>query len=642
MTYLCPSNQFIMKFLLFPLILLLAVQTQQAQTWTWISMPKAGTNAELRITGAPTDEGELHVAFYTFDGTKLMANDAALFPGDKANELKVQVVLPENASWVYLALKTRYNEVKSGTSEFLTNEKNYPFSGRLEKAVISSIYYRPLGIEKDDQENLKSFREALESNPGWFDQPEILKGYLLAANAAKSTSDQDNIKAHLAEISKKPKDYPEALLVQSVRTAKILGDSTLQATLRKGLDKVYPKSILAQEDLLVSFQKAVGVDEKIKIRDQFISKYPETDDNRAYLDQMTSSLADLAANQQDWAKVKTYVDQMRDPMSRARVCNTYAWTLSGESPDKPGSNYEIAEALSATSLQLLTPDATKPVYLTKNEWVNTLENMKAGYGDTYALIRYKQGHLDDALDHQLFAVQNSAYEDPDMNERYAIYLQKAGQNKDLEEFMDKIMVMGKASPKVREIHKEYWTKTATTDQLYNQYLAQLEAKAHDLLVEKVLKSWKEEDPVDFTLKDLEGNSVSLSDYKGKTVIIDFWATWCGPCKASFPGMKKAVEHFASDKDVVFLFVDTWENPENRETRVSDFIHTFNYPFHVLIDGDNAVVGNYKVGGIPTKFIIGPDQKLRFVSVGFGGNVDELFEEMKIMIELARNGSIVRT
>jgi thiol-disulfide isomerase/thioredoxin len=207
--------------------------------------------------------------------------------------------------------------------------------------------------------------------------------------------------------------------------------------------------------------------------------------------------------------------------------------------DKEGSHYDLAEEMSGASLQLLTPSATKPVYLTKNEWINSLENLKAGYGDTYALIRYKQGHVDEAIDHQLFAVQNSEYLDPDMNERYAIYLQKANQNATLEEFMDKIMVTGKASPKVKEIHKEYWTKTAGLDKLYNQYLQQLEDKAHDLLVDKVMKSWIADEPLDFTLKDLQGNSVSLSDYKGKTVILDFWATWCGPLQSQLPGNEES-------------------------------------------------------------------------------------------------------
>jgi len=626
---------------LFLFLLSLTCFSANAQTWTWISAPKPGTNAEIRISDVPTDEGPFHLAFYTMNGNKLVATDGALLTGEKSDELRAQVVLPANCSWVYLALKNQYS-VLSSTAEFLPNNTANPLSGRLEKALVSSLFSRQLGMEKDDAESTMNFRDAIKSDPQWFNQPEVLKGYFLSANASQSTADLDVIKAHMAEIADKPKNASEALLVQAYRLAKNMGDSTLQASLRKGLDKTYPKSLIAQEDMMTTFQKAVTVEDKIKIRDQFKSKYPITDDNRGTIDQMTAAIADYYANKQEWTNVKLYVDQMLDPMARARVSNTYAWTLSGESIENAGSNYDIASDLSANSIKLLSPENAKPAFMTKSEWANNLENAKAQYGDTYALIRFKEGHVDDAIDHQLFAVQNAEYADYDMNERYAVYLQKANQSKTLEEFMDKIMVMGKASPKVKEIHKEYWTKTATQDKLYAQYLDQLEDRAHDLLVDKVMKEWKQDEPVDFSLKDLQGNSVSLSDYKGKTVVLDFWATWCGPCKASFPGMKKAVEHFASDKDVVFLFVDTWERIENKETYVADFIRANNYPFHVLFDDDTKVVEQYKVEGIPTKFIIGPDQKIRFAPVGYGGNTDELFEEMKIMIELARNSNIVKS
>lgn len=631
-----------MKSLFIFLVGLLCTQLLPAQNWTWVSAPKAGTNAEILITGVPAEEGPLHLAFYTVNGTKLVASDGALLNGDKSGDLKAQVVLPENCSWVFLALKDKYNAIKSSTSEFISNEHANPLAGRLEKSLVVAQYYKPLGMEKDDAENTMNFRDAVKAEPKWFDETEVIKAYFISANSSNATSDLENIKAHITELSKKPKDVSEGLLVESVRMAKTLKDSVLQASLRKSLDKNFPKSILAQEDLLSSFQKSSTLEEKIKIREEFKSKYTINDDNRGYMDQMTSSIADWYANNQDWVNTKLYVDQILSPTTRARVANMYAWTLSGESFDKEGSHYDIAEYLSATSLKLLTPDALKPAYITKNEWVTTLEGVKAGNSDTYALIRYKQGHVDEAIDHQLFAVQNAEYLDPDMNERYVVYLQKANQNAAMEEFMDKIMVTGKASPKVKEIHKAYWTKTAGVDKLYAEYLKQIEEKAHDMLVDKVRKSWIDVDPVDFTLKDLQGNSVSLSDYKGKTIVLDFWATWCGPCKASFPGMKKAVDHYASDKDIVFLFVDTWENPENRESRVSDFIRSNNYPFHVLIDGDSKVVADYKVEGIPTKFIIGPDQKVRFAPVGYGGNTDELFEEMKIMIELARKSSMARS
>ena len=96
-------------------------------------------------------------------------------------------------------------------------------------------------------------------------------------------------------------------------------------------------------------------------------------------------------------------------------------------------------------------------------------------------------------------------------------------------------------------------------------------------------------------------------------------------------MKMAVEHYASDQNVVFLFVDTWESGDNIQGKVSDFIDSNNYPFHVLMDSANKVVADFGVSGIPTKFIIGPDQKIHFKAVGYSGNNDELVEELKMMI-----------
>ena len=117
-------------------------------------------------------------------------------------------------------------------------------------------------------------------------------------------------------------------------------------------------------------------------------------------------------------------------------------------------------------------------------------------------------------------------------------------------------------------------------------------------------------------------------------MVDFWATWCGPCIASMPAMKSAQEKLVKRGDVKFVFVDTWESVENKKENAADFMKKKEYPFHVLLDDMDKVVADYKVSGIPTKFVIDKAGNIRFKSVGFGGNDDALIDEVSMMVEMA--------
>lgn len=117
---------------------------------------------------------------------------------------------------------------------------------------------------------------------------------------------------------------------------------------------------------------------------------------------------------------------------------------------------------------------------------------------------------------------------------------------------------------------------------------------------------------DFTLKDLGGKEVTLSALKGKVVLLDFWATWCGPCKASMPLIEELHREFAG-REVVFLALNTGEsNPDTARK----FFTEKGYTSRCLLEAD-AVSVAYGVSGLPTLLIVGRDGKVTHVHRGFG-------------------------
>lgn len=116
--------------------------------------------------------------------------------------------------------------------------------------------------------------------------------------------------------------------------------------------------------------------------------------------------------------------------------------------------------------------------------------------------------------------------------------------------------------------------------------------------------------MNFKLKDLNGKEVSLSDYKGKKVFLNFWATWCHPCKAEMPEMEKLYQE-TKDSDLVILAV----NLDEEKNTVQKFINSNKYNFPVLLDTGNIVADKYEIISIPTSFFIDKEGNIDYKHIG---------------------------
>ena len=119
--------------------------------------------------------------------------------------------------------------------------------------------------------------------------------------------------------------------------------------------------------------------------------------------------------------------------------------------------------------------------------------------------------------------------------------------------------------------------------------------------------------LDFTVQDWEGNMVKLSDFFGKPIVLNFWASWCPPCKAELPDFDDACKKY--DGEVVFLMVNMTDNQIETVEVAKDFIKTYGYDFPVYFDVDYQAAMVYGVRSIPQTYFINAEGEVVTVATG---------------------------
>jgi thiol-disulfide isomerase/thioredoxin len=408
-------------------------------------------------------------------------------------------------------------------------------------------------------------------------------------------------------------------------------DSVKTKAITKLINAKYPKSNEARMTRVMSFLNVKGGPEKTEAH--FISvrsEYPNLN-----LD-MEKNLVSLAyAEVPNAGKVMQYINSMEDPVYKVAAINMAIDLINpidkALALDIATKGFEKAKKLKSR-ITLSEPMKIDPkvVY---NEYINM-----------YSKLLFKAGKNEEAYKFTKEAYTHLGNRDAELTENYGYLSAINGNYEEALPILAKSVKEGKADKKYIDQVKIGYAKLNPGSDV-DAYVASLKKEFIKTIRGLVEKSIINETPPDFYIKDINGNKVTLADFKGKTIVLDFWATWCAPCIASFPAMQIAVNKYKNDPDVKFLFIHTAERVPDPLTDAQNLLKKRNFnDFDLYMDTVDPTLKAppalkaFKISGIPMKYVIDANGKIRFKVSGFHGKDEAVAEEVAIMIEMARKGA----
>ena len=562
----------LVKLCLFTVFTICFSQSVFSQNFTYHPenpVPGEKVTVTYNPIGTPLERAEkIEVVAYEFTEEGPMATEVYLHLKNASYEGKL--IVSKDTKIVFLSFSNedkRDNNSGEGYNFWVyQKDRKSPINGAfVSMSEAYAKYYRTIGVDRDYNKALNYLDKAYSLNPDLKAKGKHLSNYSYYASKTKNAKVLEECKELIKTMRLHADSEEDMITIKALYTN--TGDKEGAKAIEDKIILEYPKGETVQRNLVNSFYKAKSLDDKLKIYKTISTEYTDSELVKSSMNRIVGSLAMDYGKTGDWESFDEYFSKIDDKVSKASYLNSLAWTFSGESTEANTEQAGKGLELSKKSLDLISAAMesyeAKPDSRTKNQWKKQLTFTYGMYADTYALCAYHEGKFDDAFHYQAKACKSNKFGDGEMNERYAIYLEKAEGPEAAEEELLKIMSQGNATSKMKDQYKRLYMANNTLESAMEKNMAFLQQLADEKKKKELENKMVEQIAPNFSLVNLNGEQITLNDLKGKVVILDFWATWCGPCKASFPGMQTAVEKYKDNDEVVFLFLDTWERSDEQ-------------------------------------------------------------------------------
>ncbi|GAB1430253.1 hypothetical protein MASR2M18_10860 [Ignavibacteria bacterium] len=443
-------------------------------------------------------------------------------------------------------------------------------------------------------------------------------GVLQAKLETKKISKED-FDAQLRAVVTAPFDTTRENLTRSfTRAMKILNMTKQADAIQNRYIAAHPKSELAEEVMIADISSARTKEEFMPATKKFIADFPSS--------QYAERIADaVISNYLQEDNINGATEFFAPPLKAPAIVMAKISGYYSEKGDIEQAKLWIDRAIVALNDSTVN---TRPVFLAPCEWEIDRRNTAATVIGAKAFIEKANHNYEQALGLYRQAVNLADDDAPDDFFAHIVeLLSAAGRNKEALDTAATYIAAARQSPEIIGSFNRIYIAVHGSPKGYDSTLAALKERSADARRARLAAGMLNIPLTNGSLTTLDGKTIKIADLKGKVVVMDFWATWCGPCRASFPAMQKLYDKYKNNPNVAFVIVNVWERVEDRKKQVADFLAKNTYTFPVYFDLKDEIVRSLGVTGIPAKFYIDKNGSAQFRDVGFEG--EEKFLEAAI-------------
>jgi thiol-disulfide isomerase/thioredoxin len=526
----------------------------------------------------------------------------------EGNSFCFTLSLPDTTS-VFIAIlidsKNKVIDDNAGRGYIVGNNKNLPnaiAAKNLAPIQLKFLSNDWLGLNFSREDIVREYEQVYELHPELKKDESFFDYARLKMKEAPAEGEQ-----MLMDFAKQ-NEYSEREqpMFHAMISYNMLGMEEESKALMERILKNFPKGEMAKAEFNARLDELEPKTEEsiLELMKEYEHIFQESNDD--YKNAYYLQIMKLDLEAQHWEKLEFYEKMLPDPIRAVHFYNDMAWELSGGDLTSQGKELLKAERLGAKALSIISHAINNP---TPADDIESLERGINNVKDTYALILYKLGRYNDAFTQQCY-VDSLGGLDVDGKERMAAYTEKSKGAEYARIYIEQVLDEGTYSALLLKQLEQLYRQLKLPMETFAAIKQKTDSIGLVRAQEAIVELYGTNNATDFTLPDAIGKQVSLSGLRGKMVVLDFWATWCGPCLASFPKMQELVEKYDGSQ-ASFLFINTWENskPEVTKEKVDKLLKENKYTFNVLFDYKDDVVKKYKVEGIPTKIVIDKNGKI---------------------------------